>query len=218
MTVILQRSLVQKQSPPTNMAKTEDDRERKDEKAYETKQSTGCFLRCFPPTLNLVFMLSCCLSLTSNSECPATDEADTSFENHSCMSWARPAMHRQDIEGKHHCKNHSFLPSYTHFLTLHCLMFSAITDHTSALCFWALEAIPSTQSKVGQCENKCQRDLLKPTQKWSSLDLQVPSDCFLRKRTLKTAWRLVLRNYSKWEKIKVSKTTLFSRDRITLSI
>lgn len=86
MTVILQRSLVQKQSPPTNMAKTEDDREREDEKAYETKQSTGCFLRCFPPTLNLVFMLSCCLSLTSNSECPATDEADTSFENHSCMS------------------------------------------------------------------------------------------------------------------------------------
>lgn len=63
-----------------------------------------------------------------------------------------------------------------HFLILHCLMFSAFTDHTSALCFWALDAIPSKQSKAGQYENKCQRDLLKPTQKWSSSDLRVPSD------------------------------------------
>lgn len=178
------------------------DRERRDEKANETKQSTGCFLRCFPWTLNLDCMLSRCLSLTSNSEWPATDEADTSFENHSCTSWACPVMHRQDIEGKHHCKNHSFLSNYTHFLTLHCLMLSAITDHTSALCFWALEAIPSKQSKAGQCEKKCQIDLLKPTQKWSSLDLKVSSDHFLRKRTLKTAWRLVLRNYSKQENTK----------------
>lgn len=45
-------------------------------------------------------------------------------------------------------------------------------------------------------------DLLKPTQKWSSLDLKVSSDHFLRKRTLKTAWRLVLRNYSKQENTK----------------
>lgn len=158
-----------------------------------TQNRTGCFLNCFPPTPNLVFMLSCCLSLTSNSECPATDEADTSIENHSCMSWACQAMQRHDGEGKHHCKNS--LSNYIHFLTLHCLMFSAITDHTSALCFWALEAIPFKQSKAGQCENKYQRDLLKSTQKWSSLVLRVPSDPVLWRRTLKTALRLVLRNY-----------------------
>lgn len=31
------------------------------------------------------------------------------------------------------------------------------SDHTSALCFWALEVTPSKQTKAAQCKNKCQR-------------------------------------------------------------
>lgn len=83
----------------------------------------------------------------------ATAEPDTSLENRSCVSWACPAMHRQESAGRPHWENYSslFPSNYIHFLTLHCLRFSTATDHTSALCFWTSEAVPSKQSKAAQC-------------------------------------------------------------------
>lgn len=71
---------------------------------------------------------------TSNSVCPSTDEADISFENHSCMSWACQAVWPESCTGKIvresiAAKTILLFPT----VTPHCPMLSTITDHISAL-------------------------------------------------------------------------------------